>query len=554
MSLPKEPRQKMINIMYLVLTALLALNVSRQIVHAFVVVNTGLVKTNTNTVSQNNSIHDKFNSAWEKDKLGTQKYKDAADLVTKQANEMVDYIQNMKSDLIAAVDKPKWKLDKADTMLQYVDAKEDFTTPTGILLGDGENPTGKPANLLKVKLGAFRKSLISIFANKEICVGGYADTLKLNLGLLTPGVFDIEEGRQSWEYYYFGEAPLVSDVVTFTKLQADVRNAEAAMLNYLYSGIGQKDVKVSKFVGKILPASTYVLLGDSFKADIFPTAVMKTLPPRIEVGDTTTINVPDIDKEGTKITVGAVGSPNEGIGKYAVKTDKEGPQTVMGLIRINDPVTGKPVAYPFSTTYVVAKASVTISPSQMNVFYAGIPNPVDISAAGFDNSALHPSMNYGSISPSGPKGHYMVNVSADAIGKEANIVVSANMPDGSHKQLPPQKFRIKRIPDPTCFTGGKSGDASMSKLQIQAVPKVEARMPADFDFGGVNFTVISFSMSIGVNGVFVDKPVNGGRIPPDVLNLINQAPKGGYIIVKNVQVKGPDGKARTIQGMAIRLN
>src|ERR1700722_17318449 len=139
MSLPKEPRQKMINIMYLVLTALLALNVSRQIVHAFVVVNTGLVKTNQNTVSQNTALHDKFNAAYEKDRVGTKKYKDAADNVTKLSNDLVDYIQKMKSDLIAAVDKPKWTLDKGDTLLNYVDAKEDFTTPTGILLGDGED-------------------------------------------------------------------------------------------------------------------------------------------------------------------------------------------------------------------------------------------------------------------------------------------------------------------------------------------------------------------------------------------------------------------------------
>ena len=547
MSLPKEPRQKMINIMYLVLTALLALNVSRQIVHAFVVVNTGLVKTNVNTVSQNKALHLKFDDAYSKDPKGTQAFKTAADLVTKQADDMVAYIQKMKSDLIASVDKPKWTLDKGDTMLQYVDAKEDFTTPTGILLGDGENPTGKPANLLKVKLGDFRKGLISLFNNKTICPLGFKDTMKVNLGLLTPSVFDIEEGRQSWEYYYFGEAPLVSDVVTFTKLQADVRNAESAMLNYFYSNIGASDVKVSSFIGKILPASTYVLLGDSFRADIFPTAIMKTLPPKIEVGDS---NKNSTDpKAGIQIPVSS-----DGIGRYAFKTDHEGPNKVYGLIRIPDPVTGAPVAYPFSTTYIVAKASVTISPSQMNVFYAGIPNPVDISAAGFDNSALHPSMTFGSISPSGPKGHYVVNASSDAIGKEANIIVSATMPDGSHKQLPPQKFRIKRIPDPTCFTGGKSGDASMSKLQIQAVPKVEARMPADFDFGGVNFTVLSFTMSIGVNGVFVDKTIQGGRISPEALSLINQAPKGGYIIVKNVTVKGPDGKARTIQGMAIRLN
>jgi len=546
MSLPKEPRQKMINIMYLVLTALLALNVSKQIVHAFVVVNTGLQKTNENTSTQNNAILTKFDEAWKKDAKATAPYRDAAQLVTKKADEMVNYIQNMKSDLVAAVDKPKWKLDKADTMVEYIDAKEDFTTPTGILLGEGDDVSKGKAHELKLKLAEYRKSLVTLFSNKSICPGGYADTAKVKLGLLTPSIVVPGEGKQTWEYYYFGEAPLVSDIVTFTELQADVRNAQAAMLNYFYSEIGASDVKVSSFIGKILPASTYVLVGDSFRADIFPTAIMKTLPPRIEIGDS---NKADDPKQGTQVAIGP-----DGIGHYSFKTDHEGPGRIYGLIRIPDPVTGAPVAYPFSTNYIVAKAAVTVSPTEMNVFYAGIPNPVDISAAGFSNDQLHPSMSGGSISPSGPKGHFNVNCSADAIGKDATITVSATMPDGSHKSLPAQKFHVKRIPDPTCYAGGKSGDVSMSKLQIQAVPKVEAKMPADFNFQGVAFNVISFTMSIGVNGVFVDKTINGNRITPDVLSLINQAPKGGYIIVKNVQVKGPDGRGRTIQGMAIRLN
>ena len=280
----------------------------------------------------------------------------------------------MKSDLVAAVDKPKWKLDKADTMVEYIDAKEDFTTPTGILCGDGDDIKKGQAYQLKLKLNEYRKSLISLFSNTKICPGGYKDTMKVKLGLYTTSIVVPDEGKQTWEYYYFGEAPLVSDIVTFTGLQADVRNAESAMLNYFYSEIGASDVKVSSFIGKILPASTYVLLGDSFKADIFPTAIMKTLPPKIEVGDSNK----NAATGGTPVQVGS-----DGVGHYALKTDHEGPNKVYGIIRIPDPLTGQPVAYPFSTSYIVAKAAVTISPSEMNVFYAGIPNPVDIFGSGF---------------------------------------------------------------------------------------------------------------------------------------------------------------------------
>jgi gliding motility-associated protein GldM len=547
MSLPKEPRQKMINIMYLVLTALLALNVSKQIVHAFIVVNTGLQLTNENTQGQTKALEAKFDKAMSSDPIKTKPFSDAAKLIISKADKMVEDIQKEKASLVKRVDKKPWDLDKKDTMMEYVDAKEDFTTPTGILCGEGDDITKGEAHALKMELNTFRKDLVTIFKNPALHTT-LADTARVKLGLLTPDIKVPDEGKQTWEYYYFGETPLVSDVVTFTELQSDVRNAEAAMLNYLYSNIDATSFKVTDFIAKVIPSSSYVLLGDSLKADIFPSAYIATQQPTITIGDVDTVKK---EIKGTGEVVKKF--DGNGIGKYSMKTEKEGPGILTGVIQMKDP-TGAIKNYPFKTTYIVAKAAVVVSPSQMNVFYAGIPNPVDVSAAGFDASALHPSMSMGSISPSGPKGHYMVNASADAIGKEATVTVSATMPDGSHKSLPAVKFRIKRIPDPSCFTGGKSGDASMSKLQLQAVPKVEARMPPDFDFGGVNFNVISFDMSIGVNGVFVDDHANGGRFTPKMLSLIGQAPKGGYIIVKNVQVKGPDGKSRTIQGMAIRLN
>jgi gliding motility-associated protein GldM len=547
MSLPKEPRQKMITIMYLVLTALLALNVSKQIVHAFIVVNTGLQLTNENTQGQTTALHAKFEKAYANDPIKTKPFNDAAKLVSEKANKMVSDIQDLKAKLVKDVDHKPWDLDKKDTMMEYVDAKEDFTTPTGILLGDGDDVTKGKAHALKLELNTFRKDLINIFKNPQLHTT-LADTARVKLGLLTPDIKVPDEGKQTWEYYYFGETPLVSDVVTFTELQSDVRNAEAAMLNYLYSNIDATSFKVTDFLAKVIPSSSYVLLGDSFRADIFPSAFIATQQPTITIGEVDTVKK---EIKGTGEVVKKF--DNNGIGKYSFKTEKEGPAVITGVIQMKDP-TGAIKNYPFKTSYIVAKAAVVVSPTQMNVFYAGIPNPVDVSAAGIDASALHPSMSMGSISPSGAKGHYNVNASADAIGKEATVTVSATMPDGTHKPLPPVKFRIKRIPDPSCFTGGKSGDVSMSKIQLQAVPKVEARMPADFDFGGVNFTVISFAMAIGVNGVFVDDRATGGRLTPKMLSLIGQAPKGGYIIVKDVQVKGPDGKTRTIQGMAIRLN
>src|SRR5581483_444815 len=121
MSLPKEPRQKMINIMYLVLTTLLALNVSKQIVHAFIVVNTGLQLTNENTQGQTKALEAKFDKALANDPVKTKPFSDAAKLIISKADKMVEDIQKEKASLVKRVDKKPWDLDKKDTMMENVD-------------------------------------------------------------------------------------------------------------------------------------------------------------------------------------------------------------------------------------------------------------------------------------------------------------------------------------------------------------------------------------------------------------------------------------------------
>lgn len=529
----ETPRQKMIGMMYLVLTALLALNVSKQIIQSFVVVNTGLQKTNQNAVDENLTTYKHFEKAMANDKVKTKKYYDKAMEAKKLSEDMVNYIQDLKASLVMKVDQKK--MDSKDTMLEHVDAKDDFTTPTGILVGQREDGADGQARKLEDKIVEYRKSIKSLLLSPK-------DSTQVNIGLLTQG--GVEDGEKlNWVVFNFAEAPLVADVVTLTKLQNDVRNAESSVINYLYNQIDASSFKVSDFVAEVIPSSSYVMLGDSFRAQVFPSAFSSTQKPVIEID---TVN-------GQAVQNNKVPVDFTGIGRYAIKTDKEGPETFAGVIKMKAP-DGSMKSYPFRSSYIVAKAAVVISPTEMNVFYAGIDNPVDITVPGIaDENAIHPSINV-PASMSGSHGHYKINPSAAAIGKEASIIVTATMPDGSHKTMPPQKFRIKRIPDPSCYTGGRTGDIAMSRLQLQAVPKVEARMPSDFEFAGVKFNVISFDMSIGVNGVFVDKHANGGYFTPDMKQLIGQAPKGGYIIVKDVQVKGPDGKTRTISGMAIRIN
>jgi gliding motility-associated protein GldM len=540
----ETPRQKMIGMMYLVLTALLALNVSKQIVMAFVVVDTGLMKSNRNAVDENTSTYQHFDKALQNDQAKTKPYYDAAQTIKRQAEDMVTYIQNVKVKLVKEVDEKN--IDKNDTMLQYVDAKDNFTDPTRIMVGESEDGSGGEGKKLQDKITEFRKQLITVFkSGLKNCSA--KDSVETNVGLLTPSTYVADEGKkENWVVFNFSETPLVADIVTLTKLQNDVRSAESAMVNYLYSKIDANSFKVTDFIAKVIPSSSYVIAGDSFKADIFPSAYIATQDPTILIGDVDTVKKAIIGN-GEKVT-----KIVNGIGKYGFRTDKEGPAVLQGVIQMRDP-TGVMKSYPFKSSYIVAKAAVVISPTQMNTFYAGVDNPVDISVPGVGDNAIHPSMSYGSIG-SGQHGHYIVRCTADQIGKDAVITVQATMPDGSKKNLPGQHFKVKRIPDPACATGGRTGDINISKLQLLAIPKVQAKMPDDFAFSGVSFTVVSFVMAVGSGGQFVEKTGNGGDFSGEMKTLLNQVPKGSYIIIKSVQVRGPDGKQRPIAGQSIKIN
>jgi len=346
----------------------------------------------------------------------------------------------------------------------------------------------------------------------------------------------------NWQIYNFEDRPLVSDIVLFTKLQNDVRNAEASMVTYLYGQISANDFKISDFIAKVIPSSNYVLLGDSFKADIFPSAFSSTQDPDVEIGTVDTVKKVLVG-DGQKVRI------STGIGKYAVRTDHEGPITFAGVIKMKDP-SGAIKQYPFKSSYIVAKAAVVISPTKMNVFYAGVDNPVEVSVPGVSDNDIRPGISAGSMS--GAKGKYIVKEDDSKVGQEVKISVSATMPDGSKKSLPPQSFRVKRIPNAVTYMSGKTGDVSMSKAQLGAAVKVEAHMD-NFDFD-LNVQVVSFDVTVGLNGLFQTSSNSGDRFTGTIKELMNKVPRGGLIIISNVKARYPNGTVRVLSGMTIKIS
>jgi gliding motility-associated protein GldM len=386
-------------------------------------------------------------------------------------------------------------------------------------------------------LNSYRKQLLALLDKPS-------DSNSINIGLLAKGGKNFSGEYQPWEQYNFEEQPLASAVTTLTRLQNDVKNAETSVVQKLFQSINSNTMVVDKFVPVVLPRSNYVLLPDSFRAQIFLAASSKTKNPEIIIDS---INGRAVDKRQIPV--------EGGTGNFADRPGNEGPQSFAGTILVDDPQdpTGqKKLPFPFRSSYLAAKPSVVVSPSKMNVFYIGLDNPVDISAAGFANSDLTPSITMGSITKASGGGYVVRIPGTDQNNTTCNITVSGKMPDGSRKSLgQPQVFRIKRVPDPNCYFMNKKGDMFLSKGELNSATEVQARMD-NFDFE-LKYEVTSFQMAMTVNGNTVELRSNTNKLTPEMKNLMGKVPKNTHINVELVHVKGP-ADSRTIPGVNITVN
>lgn len=537
MALPQEPRQKMINIMYLVLMALLALEIPDTILNAFVVVNKGLAVTNKNYDEKNQASFAQFDFAMRNNPAKTKPYYDKAKLVKQWSSTLCSYIDSVKHVLIAEAEHLPLK--SADTLkLSEVNNLGNEDIPTHFLINDAaaENGSKGEAHQIKMKLNEFRKNVINLV--KQIRA---TDTTGLNIGLLTPDEFSKVEGRKvNWEVYNFYSTPLAAAITSLSHVQNDVKNTEATIVQYLLGSISANDFKFDKLISEVVPVSNYINLGDSFKAQLFVSAFSSTQKPKIYVGDVDTL---------TGKILGHVDSINvsNGIGHYAIRTDHEGPVKFAGVIDIKAP-DGTIKSYPFHSEYLVAKPAVVISPTQMNVFYIGVDNPVEISVPGVPSDALRPAFQ-GPGSISGSKGKYTVRVSSGA-GTNCHIAVSATLADGSKKSFPPQEFRIKAVPDPTCYVLNKKGNIRVPKAQLALAETVQARME-NFDFN-LPYTVTSFQMVATVNGISKTFSSSSGGFTPEMHTIMKQLLPGSTLIIENVKCKSAAG-SRTIPGVTVTI-
>ena len=537
----ETPRQKMIGMMYLVLTALLALNVSADILNAFVLVDEGLVKTTANFVAKNASSYSIFDAEMEKSAEKVRPYRDKAFSVKDKADQLAYDLQELKVKIISYCDGDNapslipadWYIgEKGEKKPTHeinghlIQSKDNTDKPAEIMINGGE------AEVLKKKINEYREFLLSLTSDPTL-------QKSLQDALNTDDPPADKNGPHTWESSRFENLPMVAVVTNLSKMQSDVRNAEADVIQYLLTQIGATDTKVNKMEAIVLMKSNYVLRNSPFEARILLAAYDSLQRPEIYLGPHRRIGDDyEMIGEGRLLPYDA-----KGRAMYTSSTSSVGTFPIQGLLQMMTPDGLK--KYPFSTEYQVGEPQAVISPTKMNVLYIGVDNPLAISVSGVPSESIRASITQGNIAKQGNE--WMAKVTNPGT---ATIAVTATV-DGQTKPMGNMLFRVKVVPDPQAKIAGKIG-GKIDKATLVAQVAVVATLDG-FEFD-MRFDVVSFKVSTVINGFNREQVATGARITDAQKQLLNSVNKGGKVYFEDIKARGPDGRTRDLPGIILTID
>ncbi|MCR5680558.1 MAG: gliding motility protein GldM [Prevotella sp.] len=504
---PVSPRQKMINLMYVVLMAMLALNVSNEVLNGFSIVQESLTRTTENAAQENQAIYDDFEQQLAANPQKVKEWYDKA----MQVKLMSDSIYNFASELKLAIAQ---EADGPQANPNNLQNKEDLEAANQVMLAPGRGRGEE----LKMAIDRYRDGILSMISDsaKQRTVASDLTT-EVPSGIL----------GKNWQEYMFEAMPAVAAVTLLTKLQSDVRNAEKEVLHTLVQNIDVKDIRVNALDAFVIPNSQTIVQGDRFSAHIVMAAVDTTQVPEIYIG-------------GQKVDLED--------GYYETYCSRTGDFTLSGYIQtING--NGDPIKREFSQKYSVVEPSATVSADLTRMLYAGYNNPISISVPGVPLNKISATMTNGTLTPNGP-GKYIAHPSK--IGQEAVITVTSTN-TGRPQQMGQFSFRVRKLPDPTPYIDirDEAGNPSrfkggnMSKAGLMAAETIGAAI--DDGILDIGFRVLSFQT------VFFDNMGNAKPLASDGANFsaaqkdqFRRLTRGRRFYISSVTAIGPDGIERTL--------
>ncbi|MCP3932282.1 MAG: gliding motility protein GldM [Bacteroidetes bacterium] len=503
MSIPKEPRQLMINLMYIVLTALLALNVSAEVMQAFFTMDKSLQASNQivehsnqqlkSAIRQQTDVYEQF-----------QPYLKKVENVQHFSEELYNYLDSLKEMIITSAggldekNQPKRKTDK------------DICTRLLVEKGKGEK-------LRQIIISTRKKLLEQVDDEEEREI--LEKQLLLKIDPLPKG-----SDKKNWAQFTFQQMPVAAVLPVLSKFQSDVRISETAILNHFFSKL-DSDFKPDAYEAVIASEKSYLTKGEEFRGEIF---------------------LASYSSSAENISVSVDGRPipvKNGKAVFTSLPASTGTKKHEMVIQLTNPVTGESKSFNNSFSYEVGEQSVTVSAENMNVLYIGVDNPIAVSVAGAPSEQVK-------VRGEGIKLKSLGNSRFHATSERpglAKITVS-----GGGLLTREFEFRVKRIPSPTVFLGDKNGgliSANEMKVYDRITPVLK-----NFEFNA-RCKVGSFEMVRAPRSADVQiAQNNGGKFNPTVKAIINKARRGDVFYFDKIKVKCPgDIRNRKVNGMIFTI-
>lgn len=515
---PETPRQKMIGMMYLVLTAMLALNVSTDILNGFTLVDDSLHSSMEASVNRNNKLYRDFKAATDQNPEKMQEWYDKSQELHHRADSLYNYIQEFKTQIAILADgqkKVQARVDAGEDAARNIEGNSNLDVTAQYAINEGNGA------VLKEMIAMYRDYIMDLAANDA--------ELRNEFGK----VFATEKGWNShekdscdWEVAIFDGMPVGASITILTKMQNDVRTTESEMIQYLMDRTDAGDLRVNKLNAYIIPKSDYVIRGGKYSAQIILAAVDSTQRPEYYV-------------EGQRIN-------DQGL--YEVVASSVGLRKFKGQIAYMNPATDEMEYLPFESEYTVGEPSVTISNNDLNIMYRGYDNQFSISVPGVSNEKVKVSVAGAAVSQ---KNGFWIIKPGDS-SKKVTITVSAEL-EGKMQPMGSRDYRVKALPKPGAYF--KSGDKEYQDGNIarSALLSPSATVIASYGPDGLldlPYKITSFKVNI--NGGYYES--RGNKFTSDQLARLGKLKKGAIVVITDIRAMGPDGKEVRLSPIPLSLN
>jgi gliding motility-associated protein GldM len=506
---PVSPRQKMINLMYVVLMAMLALNVSNEVLNGFSIVEESLKRTTASAAKENQALYDDFSEQMKKNPQKVKLWFDKS----QQVKQMSDSLFNLAAELKQAI---VYEADGKDGDVQNIRNKEDLEAASQVML----SPSGGRGKELYDAINSYRQRMLTMVTDDH-------QKRMIAANLTTEVPKDEASLGKNWQEYMFESMPAAAAVTLLSKLQSDVRYAEGEVLHTLVSNIDVKDIRVNALNAFVIPNSQTIVRGDKFSARIVMAAVDTTQQPQIFIGGK------EVDLPG---------------GLYETIASRTGDFTLSGYIQVENG-NGDLLKRDFEQKYTVVDPSATVSADLMNVLYAGYSNPLSVSVPGVPVNKVQATMTGGTLQPVGP-GRYIARPTA--VGQNVTITVTSTN-TGKAQQMGQFTFRVRRLPDPTPYIAMKDEQGSpmrykgggLSKAQLMAVDGIGAAI--DDGILDIAFNVLSFETVFFDNmGNAVPMVSDGAHFSARQKDTFRKLQRNRRFYISRVTAVGPDGIQRKL--------